>query len=158
VRKLLATGAAIAALVVFSAPAFAAGAGAVSQTMTIKDATLPPSGILGPCAPPGTLVSAVDVNAIFHATVLTSGVGAGTGWFTGTMQGQGTAVTPAGVTYTGPFAVWFGANNNLQNDQMASTFAVQLRAADGSTLDLHAAFEANNTPSGQANLVMQFSC
>jgi hypothetical protein len=157
-KTLLAVATVVTAIGISSMPVFADGAGAVSSTVTIQDTTLPPAPVLGPCAPPGTLASASDVNAIFHLTALTSGIGATTYWFTGTLQGQGAAVTPAGVTYTGPIAVWFGANNNLQNDEIASTFAVQLRAPDGSTLDLHVAFEANNTSSGQTNLVMQFSC
>jgi hypothetical protein len=157
-KVLLVIAAVVTTMGALSAPALADGAGAASQTVTFNDVTLPPAPIFGACAPAGTLASASDVNGIFHITVLTSGVGAGTGWFTATLEGQATAVTPAGITYSGHFSEWFGSNNNLHNDQAAATFNVDVRASDGSMLDLHETLEANNTPSGQANLVMQASC
>lgn len=78
-------------------------------------------------------------NGVLHAVGLTSGVGAGTFWATGTETGTAYAapLDPSLPTYTGHFTTWFGDNNNLHNGSETSTFSVKLTGSDGSSVVFH---------------------
>jgi hypothetical protein len=129
--------AAVAAVLMSASASFAAGAGAVTFTQTFHNATdsfptpNPCSGVSGTVA--------ITYNGVFHATFLTSGVGAGTGWATGTQTGDVvfTPDDPSQPTYTGHFTIWFGDDNNLRNGVEHSTFSVHATGSDGSTLSFH---------------------
>src|SRR5438128_10945837 len=85
-RKLLSITACAAAFFALSLPVSASGAGAVSFTQTFHNAvqTMP---VPNPCtAAPGTVT--LTYNGVAHATFLTSGVRAGTGWETFTATGD----------------------------------------------------------------------
>jgi hypothetical protein len=115
--------------------ASAAGAGAVSFTQTFHNATDTFTDVV-PCVGPSDITITYD--GVFHVTTLTSGIGAGTFWVTGTQTGDITAVSQAtGVTYTGHFAIWFGDNDNLRNDAETFTLNVKATGSDGSTLNGH---------------------
>ena len=70
-------------------------------------------------------------------------------WFTGTMTGTfvATTLTANPVTYTGHFQMWFGDENNRQNDVEHSTANIHGTGSDGSTISFHenaqAAMNAN---------------
>src|SRR2546429_2232767 len=85
-KKLLAVVAAIVAGWLLAVPAQANGAGAVSFTQTFHNATASfPSP--NPCTGASGTVS-LTYNGVFHVTTLTSGIGAGTFWATGTQTGN----------------------------------------------------------------------
>ena len=139
-KRLFASIAASGALLLMAIPAQADGAGAVSFTTTFHNATqvfTPPAPqAFNPCTgAPGTLT--ITYNGVFHVNVLTSGVGAGTGWDTFTATGSATFAQTNGVTYTGSFTVWDGASANLQNFAATSILVGHLTGSDGSTLDFH---------------------
>src|SRR6476469_9362820 len=104
--------------------ALAAGAGAVSVTQTFHNATQTfPSP--NPCTgDPGTVT--LTYNGVAHATFLTSGVGAGTGWATFTSTGNFvfTPDDPTKPSFTGHFTTWDGENFNLKNFAATSTFVL----------------------------------
>lgn len=115
----------------------AAGAGAVTYTQTFHDQSDYFSDVV-PCgsATETTYTVYETYNGVIHETELTSGVGAGTDWFTGTFTGTFTAA-PADVTdptYTGRFTVWFNENDNLHNGNMTSTLTIHGTGTDGSTI------------------------
>ena len=124
------------ALALSAVPASAEGAGAVSETIHLVNAPLVIPGTLVCTDPPivGDLVG--TQTGVIHTTFLTSGIGAGTFWVTGTLQGDFTLVT-ATTTYTGTFVVWFGDNGNLQNQANTFTLNVKLTAPDGTTISVH---------------------
>src|SRR5438034_1548551 len=110
-KRLIATVAALGAGIVMALPAQASGAGAVSVTQTFHNATqtfVPPDpNAIQPCTGvPGTLT--IKYNGVAHSTVLTSGVGAGTGWFTFTATGTFTFIGSDGVNCTGNCQIWDG--------------------------------------------------
>jgi len=117
----------------------ASGAGAVSFTQTFHDATLSMPVAPLPCAPAGILT--LTYNGVTHLTVLTSGVGAGTGWFTFTATGTFVLVTETpGLTFTGRLTMWDGFNGNLNNNVGTGTFTVHATGSDGSTVTFHDVF------------------
>ena len=124
-------------LLFVTSSALAAGAGAVSVTQTFHNATQTfPSP--NPCTgDPGTVTTIS--NGVAHATFLTSGVGAGTGWFTFTATGDFvfTPADPTKPTFTGHFTAWDGENVNLKNFAATSTFVLHGTGSDGSTLTFH---------------------
>ena len=131
-------GLAVAGLLLFPASsAFAAGAGAVSVTQTFHNATQsfptpnPCTGDLGTVT--------LTYNGVAHATFLTSGVGAGTGWETFTSTGDFvfTPLDPTKPTFTGHFTTWDGENFNLKNFAGTSTFILHGTGSDGSRLTFH---------------------
>jgi hypothetical protein len=129
---------AVAGLLLFPASsAFAAGAGAVSVTQTFHNATqsFPTPN---PCTGDPGLVT-LTYNGVAHATFLTSGVGAGTGWETFTATGDFvfTPFDPTKPTFTGHFMAWDGENFNLKNFAATSTFVLHGTGSDGSTLTFH---------------------
>ena len=147
------------ALALSAVPASAAGAGAVSETIHLDNA---------PFAMPGALLCTDPLivgnlsgteSGVIHTTVLTSGIGAGTFWVTGTLRGQITLVT-ATTTYTGTFVVWFGDNNNLRNEANTFTLNVKLTAPDGTTTSVHqvAHFNSAGTTSIDPNMFFKVGC
>lgn len=136
-RKLLAIAACLASFSLISVDASAAGAGAVSATQTFHNATQTFSST-NPCSGvPGTLV--ITYNGVAHATFLTSGVGAGTGWVTFTATGDFvfTPFDSSQPTFTGQFTVWDGASFNLDNFAVTGILVVKGTGSDGSTLRFH---------------------
>jgi len=140
---------AVAGLLLFPASsAFAAGAGAVSVTQTFHNATQsfptpnPCTGDLGTVT--------LTYNGVAHANFLTSGIGAGTGWFTFTATGDFvfTPLDPTKPTFTGHFMAWDGENVNLQNFAATSTFVLHGTGSDGSTLMFHEVFHVSVSASG----------
>ncbi len=113
------------------------GAGAVSMTQTFHDATASfPSP--NPCSGvPGTVTT--TYNGVIHLTVLTSGVGTGTGWFTITNTGSFvfTPNDPTQPTFTGKFTFWDGVSFNLNNFAATNILVVHGTGSDGSTLTFH---------------------
>jgi hypothetical protein len=134
-KRLVSTAAALSAALLMAIPAHAEGAGAVSITQTFQDATqtMPVAGLCS--GGPGT--ATITYNAISHLTVLTSGVGAGTGWGTFTLAGSLTVLSANGVVYTGRITFWDGENLNLTNYTATTTFIVHVSGSDGSTFTAH---------------------
>jgi len=153
-RRLIASLAAVGAVFLIAFPVQANGAGALSFTQTFHNFTqvfTPPAPqAFNPCTgAPGTLT--LVYNGVFHVNVLTSGIGAGTGWDTFTATGSATFVQLDGVTYTGHFTAWDGASANLQNFAATGILVGHLDGSDGSSLDfhdvMHIAVLAGNPPS-----------
>ncbi len=157
-RKLLGLVATAAALLVLAVPASADnGANAISFTQTINNQTIvfPVTPL---CGLPASILTA-QVNAVFHGTILTSGVGAGTGWFTSTQTGFFTAVPTDGslATFSGHFAVWFGDNNNLKNGTMAANINVQaVNDLTGATVNVNFVEHISVSATGQVTFF--FAC
>ena len=136
-RKLLSITACAAAFFALSLPVSASGAGAVSFTQTFHNAvqTMP---VPNPCTgAPGTVT--LTYNGVAHATFLTSGVGAGTGWGTFTATGDFAFVPadPSQPSFSGKFTTWDGNNENLRNFTTTATFSLRGTGSDGSTLNFH---------------------
>lgn len=88
----------------------------MSFTQTFKNVT-EVSTDSNPCTGDlGTLT--LTYNGVFHVTELTSGIGAGTFWATGTLTGTFSFVPfdSSKPSYAGRFTTWFGDNDNLRND------------------------------------------
>jgi len=139
-KRLIASLAALGALFLMALPAQASGAGAVSVTQTFQDATqtfVPPDPTaVQPCTGvPGTLT--ITYNGVAHLTVLTSGVGAGTGWATFTATGTFNFAGSDGVNFSGRFTTWDGQNLNLQNFAATAILVVHGTGSDGSSLTFH---------------------
>ncbi len=138
---------ALAALVAVPA-ASPAGAGAVSFTQTFKNVT-EVSTDSNPCTGDlGTLT--LTYNGVFHVTELTSGIGAGTFWATGTLTGTFSFVPfdSSKPSYTGRFTTWFGDNDNLRNDAETEILRVRGTGSDGSVLNFHVVAHLNVSASG----------
>ena len=136
-RRLIASLAAIGAVLLMALPAQASGAGAMSFTQTFHNATMTiPSA--NPCSgAPGSLT--ITFNGVAHVTFLTSGVGAGTGWATFTATGD-FAFTPTDTShpsFTGQFTAWDGQNSNLRNFAATAILRVNGTGSDGSSLMFH---------------------
>ncbi len=157
-KKTLAIVAAIGAGLVLALPAAANGAGAVSFTQTFHNATDSfPSP--NPCTGVSGTVTVI-YNGVFHVTMLTSGIGAGTFWATGTQTGTFTFAPddPAQPTFAGRFTAWFGDNNNLRNGSETSTFSIRGTGSDGSTLNFHEVMHASVSASGAVNTFDKPTC
>jgi hypothetical protein len=114
-----------------------AGAGAETYLQTFHNVT-EVSTDLNPCTgDPGTLT--LTYNGAFHATELTSGIGAGTFWATGTLTGTFSFVPfdSSKPSYGGRFTTWFGDNDNLPNGTETETLRVRGIGSDGSVLTFH---------------------
>ncbi len=113
------------------------GAGAVSFTHAFHDFTQSFSAA-NPCSGAPATVTVTE-NGVFHINVLTSGVGAGTGWatFTGTGSFVLTPADPSQPTFTGMFTVWDGENFNLNNFAATMILVIHGTGSDGSTLSFH---------------------
>jgi hypothetical protein len=81
----------------------------------------------------------ITYNGVAHATFLTSGIGAGTGWVTFTATGDFvfTPTNSSQPTFTGHFTVWDGASFNLDNFAASGILVVKGTGSDGSTLQFH---------------------
>ena len=146
-RKLVLVLIAAAALIAVPA-ASPAGAGAESFTQTFKNVTQV-STDSNPCTGDlGTLT--LTYNGVFHVTELTSGIGAGTFWATGTLTGKFSFVPfdSSKPSYMGRFTTWFGDNDNLQNDAETSILRVRGIGSDGSLLDFHVVAHMSVSASG----------
>ncbi len=91
-----------------------------------------------PCVDPPNSVTGfltLTFNAVFHVTVNT----AGDAWATSTQTGDFSFVpfNPAGLSYTGHFAIWFGDSFNQNNSVLHDTFNLHGTASDGSSLTAH---------------------
>ena len=149
----------IAAVILGAGPASAQGAGAVSFTQTDKNVTQSDPNNVNPCSgASGTLTQ--TFNDVFHITTLTSGIGAGTFWATGTVEGTVKFVPndASQPTYTGHFATWFGDNNNLRNGAETSTFSAQVTGSDGSRLNIHEVAHLSVSATGVTVSFDNFSC
>ena len=101
-----------------------------------------------------TGIVTITYNGVAHGTVLTSGVGAGTGWFTFTATGTFSFAPLAGgnVTYSGRFTTWDGENINLQNYAATVTQIIHGTGSDGSTFNFHEVAHVTVAPSGDVTI------
>ncbi len=115
-----------------------------TQTFVPPDpnAVQPCTGVLG------TLT--LTYNGVAHATFLTSGVGAGTGWFTFTATGRFTFAGADGVNFAGQFTAWDGQSFNLQNFAATGILHVNGTGSDGSSLKFHDVMHISVSASGIA--------
>jgi hypothetical protein len=128
-------------------PASAAGAGAVSFTQTVHNATETSTDV-NPCTgAPGTLT--LTYNAIFHITTLANG----TYWFTFTQTGMFSFVPfdSSEPSFTGHFTVWDGDNWNNRNTTETFTIAIAGTGSDGSRLRFHAVEHVSVSATGITN-------
>lgn len=136
-KRLIATVAALGSVFLMAVPAQAQGAGAISVTQTFHNAVQtfapPDPNAVQPCTGvPGTLT--ITFNGVAHFTVLTSGVGAGTGWATFTATGTFAFAGSDGVNFSGRFTAWDGQNFNLQNFAATAILVIHGTGTDGSSL------------------------
>ena len=116
-----------------------AGAGVMQMRCDYHNATDTIVDVI-PCVAGGAPANiTLTYNGVFHVSELTTGVGAGTFWATGTQTGTVYAapLDPSLPTYTGHFTTWFGDNNNLHNGSETSTFSVHATGSDGSSFTFH---------------------
>jgi hypothetical protein len=148
-----------AAAALAAAPAAApAGAGAVTYLQTFHNVT-EASTDANPCTgDPGTLT--LTYNGAFHATELTSGIGAGTFWATGTLTGTFSFVPfdSSKPSYSGRFTTWFGDNDNLRNGTETETLRVRGIGSDGSVLSFHVVAHMTVTATGISFAFEKPSC
>jgi len=144
-KRLFALAVSIVAALVLALPATASGAGAVSFTQTftpqhpgLNVAAPPDPTAVNPCSGAPATVTVMYLG-VFHVTVLTSGVGANTGWATFTGTGSFTLVPldPAQPSFAGKFTAWDGDNVNLTNFTSTSILVANGTGSDGSTLRFH---------------------
>lgn len=159
-KRLISSLAALGALLLMAMPAQASGAGAVTFTQTFHNFTQtfsPPDPMASnPCTGvPGTLT--LTYNGVMHATFLTSGVGAGTGWVTFTGTGDFTLAQVDGVTFTGHFTAWDGASFNLKNLAATGILVIHGTGTDGSSLTVHAVMHVTVLLGPPPSLVVSFS-
>ena len=153
-KKILGLGVLLALLAatLLASPVQADGAGAVSFTQTFHNATqsFPTNA---PCTTETGIVT-ITYDGVAHGTVLTSGVGAGTGWFTFTATGTFAFEPLAGgnVSYSGRFTIWDGQNINLQNYAATFTQIVHATGSDGSTFNFHEVAHVTVAPSGDVTI------
>lgn len=126
------------------------GAGVVQMMCSDHNATETIASYL-PCVGSGAPANiTLTYNDTFHVNELTSGVGAGTFWATGTQTGTFVAapLDTSLPTYTGHFTTWFGDNNNLHNGSETSTFSIHGVGSDGSTINFHEVAHASVSATG----------
>lgn len=155
-KRLVSSFAALGAVLLMTVPAQASGAGAVSSTQTFHNATAT-MDIVNPCSGvPGTLTLVYD--GVFHLTILTSGVGAGTGRATLTATGTFTLVQIDGVTFTGQLTTWNGDNANLTSIANTAILVINGTGSDGSTLTFHdvAHFTVVGLDTSSPSLIVDF--
>jgi hypothetical protein len=109
-----------------------------------------------PCTDPPVpaVITLNKGNLVFHITQLANG----TYWATFTEEGTFSAVSAAGVTYTGHFAVWDGEAWNLRNATFTATFNTTASASDGSRLSAHGLMHLNFDATGMPHLAGHFLC
>ena len=155
-KRVIAFVIAIVGATAFALPASAAGAGAVSFTQTDHNVVQTFRDFIPCVGGPATITT--TTNDVFHVTYLTSGIGAGTAWATGTSEGTVVAVADSGVTYTGHFAIWFGDNNNLRNGNQEFNFNLNLTGTDGSVINGHVVGHASVSATGVVLTFFQMTC
>src|SRR5438093_2947543 len=133
-KRLIATVAALGSVFLMALPAQAQGAGAISVTQTFHNAVQtfapPDPNAVQPCTGvPGTLT--ITFNGVAHFTVLTSGVGAGTGVATFTATGTFSFAGSDGVNFSGRFTACDGQNLNLQNFAETAIIVIIRTCPDG---------------------------
>jgi hypothetical protein len=155
-RKLLALLAAVAMSAALAIPASADRATTftfhpppMTFTMTVPPTTCPDGSVI-----PGGVVTVNVDNSVFHLTIN----GAGDAWATGTSQGTFVFATTTGVTYTGPFATWFGDESNSQNFVLHSTFNAVGVGSDGSHISIHFEMHASISASGVVLVLDKVHC
>jgi hypothetical protein len=139
----------VAAAVLVAAPtASAAGAGAVSMTQVFHHQVDTFRDVV-PCTDDLATITTTS-NGALHVTFLTSGIGAGTFWFTITQTGTVTIVPddPTLPTFTGHFTFWDGDNGNLRNSTETFILEVRLFGSDGSVINGHLLEHATITATG----------
>jgi hypothetical protein len=137
----------LVATVVFAAPA--AAAPATTSTQNFHGA-FPPFHVDSTCGAPSGTVNATG-NAIFHITVNA----AGDTWITNTQEAWFTLTPDTGtVTYSGHFAVWFGASLNQNNYVLHDVLNIHATGSDGSTITVNAVDHLSVSASGQVNMFM----
>ncbi len=124
------------------------GAGAVSVTQTFHN-TVQTMPVTNPCTGANGTVT-TTYNGVAHATFLTSGIGAGTGWITFTLTGTFvlTPDDPSQPTFTGHVTVWDGGSFNLNNFATTMIFIIHATGSDGSTLTFHQVAHVSVSASG----------
>jgi hypothetical protein len=146
----------IGAVAVFAAAptASAAGAGAVSMTQVFHHQVDTFHDVV-PCTDAPATITTTS-NGAAHVTFLTSGIGAGTFWFTITQTGTVTLVPddPKLPTYSGHFTFWDGDNGNLRNGTETFILEVRLFGSDGSLINGHLLEHATITATG---VTLEFS-
>jgi hypothetical protein len=159
-KRLISSFAAFGVLLLMALPAQAGGAGAMTFTQTFHNVTqtyYPPNPMAAnPCTGvPGVLT--LTYNGVAHITVLTSGVGAGTGWVTFTNTGDVTFLQQGGVTFTGHFTAWDGASFNLQNLAATGILEIHVTGSDGSRITVHAVMHMTVLLGTTPRLVVSFN-
>ena len=158
-RRIVVVALTVFALALSAIPASAAGAGAISETIHLDHEPLFIPGALVCTDPPIVGDVSGTQTGVIHTTILTSGIGAGTFWVTGTLHADFTLVT-ATTTYAGTFVVWFGQNHNLRNDANTFTHNGTLTASDGTTTSVHqlSHFNTTGTTSIDPNMFFKIDC
>jgi len=141
-RKLAVLALLVGSLTFGASSALAGGNGATTFTQNDHGATDSFIDVV-PCTSTPAVIT-ITYNDVFHGTINKNG-----SWFTGTMTGTfvATTLTANPVIYTGHFQMWFGDENNKQNDVEHATANIHGTGSDGSTISFHenaqAAMNAN---------------
>jgi hypothetical protein len=147
IRRLLVVFAVLAATLLLAAPVSADGA--TSSTQNFHGA-FPPFHVDATCGAASGTVFATG-NAVFHITVNA----AGDTWVTTTQEGWFTLTPDTGtVTYSGHFAVWFGASLNKNNTVLHDVLNIRATGSDGSIITVNAVDHLSISASGQVNMFM----
>lgn len=161
-RKLLILAAMLAMVMAVAGPALAEGKGAQTETITFRNHEETFADVV-PCTNEPAVISVVQ-NGVVHTTALANGTFHLTGTFTGTFTAKTGTLTPTTTaddkTYTGHFTVWFGDNQNKQNEAGTVTFNARGTAEDGTTFNAHHLFHINSSSSEPPalNLFFQENC
>lgn len=152
IRATLAGGAVVGLLLVGVLRVSAAGNGASTFTVTVKDATFPFGVVTNPCTGAQDVLTLTNVNGVLHITVNK----AGDEWDTGTLAGSFTldpAPPPANPTlglpsYSGHAETWFGDSFNQTNQVNHAIFNLHGTGSDGSSLTVHMLFHYSTNANG----------
>jgi hypothetical protein len=154
-RQVLFLVAAIVGLALATAPAFAGGKGAQTETIHFTDTdtfvVLPGEEACGVGA--GSVIT-TEFKGVLHITEGPKGQF----HITGTNVGDITVAVAGGQTYTGHFADWFGFNANSRNEAGTFTSNNILTAPDGSRLNVHFLGHVSVSASGEVNEFFQLNC
>jgi hypothetical protein len=148
-RRVIVLLTAVFASLVLATPAFADGATSSTQNFHGAFPPMHVTPLCGSAAPGGTLSS--TGNAVFHITINA----AGDEWVTNTQEAWFNLVPDTGtVTYTGHFAIWFGASLNRNNVVLHDIFNIHATGSDGSTLSINIVDHLSMSADGQVNVFM----
>jgi len=144
IKRLLVLMAALVATAAFATPVSAAAATSSTQNFHGAFPAMHVDPLCGGTAPGGMLFA--TGNAVIHTTTNA----AGDFWFTQTQEAWFTLIPDTGtVTYTGHFAIWFGASINQNNAVQHDIFNIQATGSDGSTVTINAVDHFSISASGQ---------